>query len=117
MNHGGEAHATATSRPRQRRREPNAVRQWDALRDLLCTGGPVPPAGAPVVSPVFPPVVPAVAPGVEPRFRALVKQIKASANYNATIGEALGIEGEEQSGPNLATIKPNITAQVSGGQV
>ena len=95
----------------------NGAQQWNGWKDLMREGGPVPPAGAPVVGPAFPPVVPAVAPGIEPRFRALAQQIKASANYNPTIGDALGIEGTEQTGPDLTTIKPNISAVISGTSV
>ena len=51
------------------------------------------------------------------RFRALVKQIKAHANYNTAIGEALGIEGEEQSGPDLMTLQPEIKVMVAGSEV
>jgi hypothetical protein len=56
-------------------------------------------------------------PRIETRFRALVKLIKANPNYNAAIGEALGIEGREQSAPDLSTIQPDITATASGGAV
>ena len=46
-----------------------------------------------------------------------MKQIKAHANCNAANGEALGIEGAEQAGPDLATVQPVITARISGGRV
>src|ERR1700686_535951 len=75
----------------------NGALQWTGWKNLMRSGGTPPPSGAPVVAPVFPPVVPAVAPGIEARFRALVKQIKANANYNPTIGQALGIEGPQQT--------------------
>lgn len=94
----------------------NAAQQWTTWKNLARGGGTPPPAGAPVI-PVFPAVVPAVAPGVEVRFRALVKQIKAGANYNAAIGQALGIEGPEQSAPDLSTLQPGIDAQISGSSV
>ena len=38
-------------------------------------------------------------PGIEVRFRALVKQIKAHANYTEAIGMILGIEGAVQVSP------------------
>jgi hypothetical protein len=95
----------------------HAALQWTGWKNLMRSGGAPPPSGAPVVAPVFPPVVPAVAPGIEARFRALVKQIKASANYNPTIGQALGIEGSEQTGPDLATIQPDLTAIIKGTHV
>ena len=69
------------------------------------------------MAPVFPTAVPAVAPGIEVRFRALVQLIKANANYNDTIGKALGIEGAQQVGPDLTTIQPVIDAIISGNHV
>ena len=93
-----------------------AGQQWTAWKDLIRGGGTPPAAGAPVV-PAFPPAVPAVAPGIEARFRALVKQIKANPNYNIAMGDALGIEGAQQTGPDLTTIQPVITVELSGGQV
>lgn len=73
-------------------------------------------SGAPV-APVFSMAVPAVAPGIEARFRALVKQIKANSNYNETIGLALGIEGAQQTGPDLSTVQPVFIVKISGGRV
>jgi hypothetical protein len=90
--------------------------QWTSWKDIVRAGGAPPAAGAPA-APVFPAAVPAVPPGVESRFRALVKQIKASSNYNAAMGEALGIEGAQQTGPDLTTIQPEIAAALSGNQV
>ena len=94
----------------------NGAQQSTAWKDLTRGGGTVPASGAPV-APVFPAAVPAVAPGVEVRFRALVKQIKASAGYNPSIGNALGIEGAQQTAPDLTTIQPVIDAQINGGAV
>ena len=94
----------------------NGGLQWTGWKDLARAGGDLPPSGAPV-APVFPPAVPAVAPGIEVRFRALVKQIKGSPAYNAAIGAALGIEGAQQTGPDLTTIQPDITADISGTHV
>jgi hypothetical protein len=94
----------------------NGARQWTGWKDLARRGGDLPPSGAPV-APVFPTAVPAVAPGIEGRFRALVKQIKAQASYNAAIGEALGIEGAQQTGPDYATLQPNISATINGTRV
>ena len=115
----------------------NGAQQWASWKDIVRGGSlPVMPAAQPVVTvaktgasprtavasaapvmPVFPDPVPAVAPGVEPRFRLLVKQIKANSNYNEAMGEALGIEGAQQTGPDLTTIQPVIDATLSGGQV
>ncbi|MDQ6860180.1 MAG: hypothetical protein M3032_03375, partial [Verrucomicrobiota bacterium] len=70
------------------------------------------------VLPTFPTPVPVVvAPGVEVRFRALIKQIKASADYNTSIGQALGIEGSQQLGPDYATLAPVLDLKISGDQV
>ena len=94
----------------------NANAQWSGWKSLLRAGGDLPPSGAPV-APVLPATVPAVAPGIEVRFRALVKQIKGSAAYNEAIGAALGIEGASQTGPDLTTVQPDISATISGNQV
>ena len=69
------------------------------------------------MAPMFPAAVPAVAPGIEVRFRALVKQIKAHANYNPAIGEALGIEGAVHGAPDLTTLQAVITALLTGNAV
>ena len=92
------------------------AQQWTAWKNIERGGGTAPPAGAPV-PPVFPAAVPAVPPGIEVRFRALVKQIKASANYNAAIGEALGIEGAVNTPPGLATLQAVLTLVLMGNAV
>jgi hypothetical protein len=94
----------------------NASKQWTAWKDLARYGGNTPPTGAPVL-PTFPTPVAVVAPGVEVRFRALIKQIKASADYNTSIGQALGIEGSQQAGPDFTTFGPVLDLTISGGQV
>jgi len=94
----------------------NGALQWTAWKNLERAGGIPPASGAPV-APVFPTLVPAVAPGIEARFRALVQLIKANANYNTAIGLALGIEGAQQTGPDLTTIQPIIDAMISGNHV
>jgi hypothetical protein len=94
----------------------NGAQQWTAWKNIARDGGTLPPTGAPV-APTLPAVVPAVAPGIEVRFRALVKQIKASPNYNTAIGDALGIEGAQQTAPDLTTIQPQIEAEITGNRV
>ena len=94
----------------------NGSLQWTGWKNLTRSGGTPPASGAPV-APVFPTMVPAVAPGIEARFRALVQSIKTNAGYNATIGLALGIEGAQQTGPDLTTIQPVIDAMISGNHV
>lgn len=59
----------------------------------------------------------AVAPGVERRFRDLCQLIKTHPAYNDPIGEALGIQGDEKSGPDLSVLKPNLTLELNGGFV
>jgi hypothetical protein len=94
----------------------NAAQQWTAWKDLTRDGGSPPATGTPV-PPTLPAAVPAVAPGIEARFRALVKQIKANPNYNTSIGEALGIEGAQQTPPDYTTLQPEIDATLDGNQV
>lgn len=94
----------------------NGAQQWTAWKALSRVGGAAPTSGAPV-APVFPAAVPSVAPGIEGRFRALVKQIKAHANYNPAIGAALGIEGAAQNAPDLASLRPEIEARANGNRV
>ncbi len=94
----------------------NSGIQWTGWKDLMRDGGTPPPAGAPV-APTLPAAVPAVEPGIEVRFRNLVKQIKPHTNYNEAIGEALGIEGPQQTGPDLTTVQPDIKATINGNRV
>ena len=94
----------------------NSAQQWTAWKKLVRGGGTPPATGAPVV-PGFPAPVAVVGLGVEVRFRALAQQIKAHAAYNAALGEALGIEGTMQTGPDLTTLKPVIDATLSGNRV
>ena len=93
-----------------------AALQWTGWKNLSRQGGALPPSGAPV-APVLPAAPPAVDPGIEPRFRALARQIKAHAAYNEALGKALGIEGPERAAPDLASLKPAIAVQASGGRV
>ncbi len=94
----------------------NAAQQWTAWKDLMRGGGTPPAAGAPVAA-TLPTSVPIVAPGIETRFRALVKLIKANANYNVSIGEALGIEGAQHTAPDFALLQPQITVNLNGNRV
>ena len=93
-----------------------ASQQWTAWKNLVRGGGTPPATGAPM-APMFPAAVPAVALGIEVRFRALVKQIKAHANYNPAIGEALGIEGAVHGAPALTTLQAVLTALLTGNAV
>ena len=82
----------------------NGSLQASSWKTLIRNGGTPPATGAPVV-PKIPPGTP-VEPGIEPRFRSLAQQIKADPDYNQSIGNALGIVGPEQAGPDYATLKP-----------
>ena len=94
----------------------SASQEWTAWKKLMRDGGANSTAQPQSINlPAVPPTVPA--PGIEVRFRALVKFIKASPSYNVAIGEALGIEGSQQTGPDLSTVQPVITAALSGNQV
>ena len=93
-----------------------AAQQWSTWHKLLRKGGTPPSTGAPVL-PTLGAAPAAVALGVETRFRDLVQAIKVHANYNTGIGEALGIEGEEQTGPDLSSIQPRLTVRAIGGAV
>ena len=86
-----------------------STKQWNSWKMLLRDGGNVPASGPPQ-PPDFPGAPPAVPPGIEARFRALVRQIRASTVYNPSIGAALGLEDPGQTGPNYATLAPEIVA-------
>ena len=90
----------------------NCAQQWTAWLNITRHGGTPPATGAPAVVPLPTPEPAAVAPGVEERFRLLVQKCKSSPNYNVATGEALGIEGAEQTGPDLGTLAPEIKLTV-----
>ncbi len=81
-------------------------KQWTAWKNLSRGGGTPPATGMPQL-PTFPTAVAPVSLGIEARFRALVGAIKMHPNYNESIGQALGIEGAIQAGPNMATSSPS----------
>lgn len=95
----------------------NASRQWTAWKDIIRYGADDKPPSAAPVAPVLPAAVPPVDPGIEARFRSLRNQIKAHPASNKGIREAVGIEGAELTGPDYATVKPNITVTTSGTHV
>jgi hypothetical protein len=86
----------------------SSSKQWSGWKTLLRDGGNLPSAGTPK-PPVFPDAPPPVTPGVEPRFRALVRQIKASAIYNPSIGAALGLEAPGKPVPITPCSRPRST--------
>ena len=92
----------------------NSAQQFTAAKNNARKGGA--PTAAPA-APTFPAAVTAVAPGVEPRFRALCQIIKNSPAYTTAVGEALGIEAPQESGPDFSTLQPEIDVQINGNQV
>jgi len=92
----------------------NCAEQWTGWKDLMRDGGD--PGLAPGTG-GFPPAVPAVAPGIEARFRELARYMKAQSGYTPSVGEALGIEGSVQSGPDMSAFRPLLTLRFEGGQV
>jgi hypothetical protein len=94
----------------------NSAKQWTAWKDLVRDGGTPPATGMPML-PTFPTAVTATALGIEVRFRPLVKDIKGHPSYNEALGQALGIEGAVQAGPDLATLQPILKLEGSGGMV
>lgn len=71
-----------------------------------------------LLKPSSPPLSRAWVSGVEARFRALVKQIKAHPLPTIpAFGEVLGIEGAVHTGPDFSILKPQLSLEMSGGQV
>ncbi len=65
----------------------------------------------------LPDPVPPVAAGVERRFRALLRQAKASTNYSPATGEGLGIEAAHHTPPDWVALQPRIRVKITGGRV
>jgi hypothetical protein len=94
----------------------NDARQWTNYKNFLRTGTGIIVPGEPA-APVFATTVAAVAPGIEPRFRDLAAIVRANPNANQPMLLALGLEGAEETGPDMGTIQPNFKVTVSGGAV
>ncbi|MFN0080614.1 MAG: hypothetical protein ACKVY0_29450 [Prosthecobacter sp.] len=94
----------------------NAAQGWTAEKNYERDGGDSAPAGqtVPELPAGFPVAVPA---GIVRRFRDLVKRLKAIKNYTPPIGQALGIEGTVQAGPDLAIIQAIIALSIIGNAV
>ncbi len=94
----------------------NAAQGWTAGKNYERDGGDTAPPGQ--VVPELPAGFPAaVAPGIVRRFRELVKRIKAIKACTPAIRQALGIEGTEQSGPDMATLQAILTLSIIGNAV
>lgn len=105
------------------------VRAWQkSCTDAVETAQRGPNAGAPMVLPLFvPPALPGVSgtdPAVVPvaegaldRIFHLVSLFKEHDAYDITTGTDLGVEGSAFSGPNFATLRPELSAIISGGRV
>ncbi|HEY5894490.1 MAG TPA: hypothetical protein VIT91_14805 [Chthoniobacterales bacterium] len=89
---------------------------WTAWKNFVRDGGPGAPPN-PVVPPLPGSFPAAVLPGIVSRFRALVKSIKAHRNYTESIGQTLGIEGDDGSDLDFASLKPVLNVRLNGGQV
>ncbi len=90
---------------------PGFAQDWTKLKNQVRLGGDgtiIPPF--PVAPDVSMPPMTTIQPDVEGRFRMLVGQIKANANYSKTIGEDLGIEAVE-TGFDAANYKPEASAK------
>jgi hypothetical protein len=90
--------------------------QWTVWKDLTRDGGTPPPTGVPAM-PTLPVAVPPVSPGVEARFRDLIQQIKLNPNYNVAMGQALGIEGAQETPPDMTSVQPPLTLTFKGNHV
>jgi len=72
--------------------------------------GPIP------VSPVMPAPPTLVDKNIFKRIRKLVDRIKAAPAYNESIGEDLGIVGDEQA-PDIPNLKPELKSRIEAGRV
>jgi hypothetical protein len=93
----------------------NDAQEATAFKKALASGtGPLVDYPAP---PVFTDPPPAAAPGVLTRLFNQVARIKLSPAYTDAIGQSLNIVGAQQTGPDLTTVQPVLTATLSGGSV
>lgn len=64
------------------------------------------------------PTVPSpVLPGIEKRFRDMVQWLRNLPGYDAAIGEALHLIGDEITLPDPADLRPTIKLKINGGRV
>lgn len=88
---------------------------WTGWKNYERDGGAVAVATPPlpVLGEDFPDAVP---PGIVPRYRAAVRYVKARPTCTQAILEALGVDKQEQTGPDLETVQPVFTVKLIGGK-
>lgn len=89
----------------------------EAVNLAMAGTGSTPQVLTAFTAPALPTGTVAVAPGALDRIFALIADIKVSAGYTDAIGLDLGLIGPEKSAPDLATIKAELTAELSGNAV
>ncbi|MEY4916664.1 MAG: hypothetical protein RL616_577 [Verrucomicrobiota bacterium] len=99
-----------------------AVRNWaqsgtDALKEAQSGTGSSAQVLPVFTAPTVPTGTAAALPGALLRVFTFVQDIKESGKATEAIATDLGIIGGEVTGPDPATLKPVISATVSGGQV
>lgn len=96
-----------------------AGQEATAAKNRLRDGDPARPALAVNVAfPTTPGTPPgAVTPGLVARFRVFVDFLRGLAGFGPDVAQALKITGAEQTGPDLATLKPILPLGVQGGHV
>ena len=98
----------------------DAAGLWVAWKDFMRDG---PKVGHPTPSVPALPTVPvaisgsSTAAGLVARFLLLANAVKNNKNYTAAVGQILGLEGAQQTAPDLTTIQPALDAKVAGDHV
>ena len=93
---------------------------WVAWKDFMRDG---PKVGHPTPTVPVLPTVPvaisgaAAAAGILARFLLLANAIKNHKNYTAAVGQILGLEGADQTAPDLTTIQPLISVKITGDHI
>ncbi len=96
-----------------------AAKEATATKNRLRDGDPARPGlAANVAFPSSPGAIPtAVTPGVVARFRVFVDFLRGLAGFGPDVAAALRITGAQQSGPDMATLKPVLPLLLQGGHV
>ena len=85
------------------------LRDGDKLNPNVAVNLAFPTAPSTIPSPVIP--------GVVPRFRAFVRWLQSLDNYTDSIGEDLQVIGDEETAPDMSTLKPILPLRLNGGRV